>query len=227
MSRTSPRAWHRAELLFVITALLAFAFTLLARAAARLPHGGPLDQRIERGVHARLPAAAFALLRAVSFFGSTIFIVAGCLAVALVLGRMGARRRLHAFLLAIIGAVVWVQLFKRLFHRARPDLFDPLANAIGFSFPSGHSALAAAFFGSVAGLAAASSKRGRHAAVYLACGVAAVFLVGFSRVALGVHWPTDVLAGWAVGFGWLALVFAFAERQARRAREAFVEKKTP
>jgi undecaprenyl-diphosphatase len=104
------------------------------------------------------------------------------------------------------------------FHRARPGLFDPLAHAIGFSFPSGHSALSAAFFGSLAGLAAASSRRRREAAGHLAAGVVMVFLVGFSRVALGVHWPSDVLAGWAVGFGWLALVFAVGERRARRAQ---------
>src|SRR5512146_196147 len=100
MSRPSPRAWHRAEHLFVVTALLALGFTLLARGAARLPHGGPLDRAIEGGVHARLPQPALALLRGVSFFGSTTFIAAGCLGVAIALGRMGARRRLLAFLLA-------------------------------------------------------------------------------------------------------------------------------
>jgi undecaprenyl-diphosphatase len=218
LTRPTPRAWHRAETLFGIAALLAIAFTALARAAAHLPLGSPLDRRIELGVHGRIAGPLTALLGVVSFFGSTTFIAAGSLAVAIFLFRMGARRRLQAFLVSVGGAVIWVQLLKRFFHRARPGLFDPLAHAIGYSFPSGHSALSAAFFGSVAGLAAASAKRGRHSAAYLATGFAAVLLVGFSRVALGVHWPTDVLGGWTVGFAWLTLVFAVAEHRARRAR---------
>jgi undecaprenyl-diphosphatase len=153
-----------------------------------------------------------------SFFGSTIFVLAGCVVVSAVLWKRRAPRRLRAFLWAMAGTVFWVQVLKQFFHRARPDLFDPLARALGFSFPSGHSALSAAFFGSIAGLAAASSKSRRQAVRFLTLGVGMVFLVGFSRVALGVHWPTDVLAGWSVGFGWLAFIFAIAERQARRVR---------
>jgi undecaprenyl-diphosphatase len=220
LTRPTSRAWHRAETLFAIAALLGFVFTALALAAARLPLGAPFDRRIELRVHGWVAEPLTAILGAVSFFGSTTFIAAGSLAVAAFLLRIRAPRRFQAFLVSIVGAAVWVQLLKRFFHRARPGLFDPLAHAIGYSFPSGHSALSAAFFGSVAGLAAASAKRGRHSAAYLATGFAAVVLVGFSRVALGVHWPTDVLGGWAIGFAWLTLVFAVGEHRARRAREA-------
>jgi len=223
MTRPSPRSWHRAETLFAATALFVFVFALMARTETLFPLGAGLDQRVELRVHGWMSGPVLAILRSVSFFGSTIFILAGSLATAFVLGRIRARRRLEAFLASVAGAALWVQLLKHLFHRARPELFDPLARAIGFSFPSGHSALSAAFFGSLAGLAAASSRRRRDGAGYLAAGVVIVFLIGFSRVALGVHWPTDVLAGWAVGFGWLALVFAVAERQARRARDAGLE----
>jgi undecaprenyl-diphosphatase len=220
MTRPTPRAWHRAEILFAIAALLGFVFTAVALAAARLPLGSPLDRRIELDVHGWIARPLTTILAVVSFFGSTTFIAAGSVAVAAFLLRLRARRRFQAFLVSIAGAVLWVQLLKRFFHRARPGLFDPLAHAIGYSFPSGHSALSAAFFGSVAGLAAASAKRGRHSAAYLGAGVAVVFLVGFSRVALGVHWPTDVLGGWTIGFAWLTLVFAVAEHRARRARES-------
>jgi undecaprenyl-diphosphatase len=220
VTRPTPRAWRRAEALFGLATLLAVVFTAVAVAASHLPRGGPLDRRIELDVHGWIAGPLTAVLAGLSFFGSTTFIAAGSLAVGVFLARMRAPRRLRAFLVSIVGAVLWVQILKRFFHRARPDLFDPLAHAIGYSFPSGHSAMSAAFFGSVAGLAAASAKRGRHSAAYLAAGVAAVFLVGFSRVALGVHWPTDVLGGWTIGFGWLTLVFAFAEHRARRARES-------
>ena len=220
--QTSPRSWHRAEVLFAVTALSALAFVLLARTELLFPLGASLDQRMEIRVHGWMSGPVLGVLRSVSFFGSTIFIAAGSVAMTIVLAKLGARRRLQAFVASIVGAMLWVQILKQLFHRARPDLFDPLAHALGFSFPSGHSALSAAFFGSLAGLAAASSRRRREAAGHLAAGVVIVFFVGFSRVALGVHWPSDVLAGWAVGFGWLAFVFAIGERRARRARESGV-----
>ncbi len=219
MTRPTPRAWRRAEALFGLATLLAVAFTALTRAVADLPPGGSLDRRIELDVHGWIAAPIITALKIVSFFGSTTFIAAGSVAVAAFLARRRAPRRLRAFLFSIVGAVLWVQLLKRFFHRPRPDLFDPLAHAIGYSFPSGHSALSAAFFGSVAGLAAASATRGRDAAAYLAAGLMAVFLVGFSRVALGVHWPTDVLGGWTIGFAWLTFVFAVAEHRARQARQ--------
>ncbi|HWC66242.1 MAG TPA: hypothetical protein VG777_09175, partial [Thermoanaerobaculia bacterium] len=79
MRRPGPRAWHKAEHLFVVAALLALAFTMLGRAAAKLPEGGPLDQRIERSVHDALPPFAASVLEVVSFFGSTIFIGVGVL----------------------------------------------------------------------------------------------------------------------------------------------------
>lgn len=217
-AQTSPRSWHRAEVLFAATAAFASVFVLLARLELLFPLGASLDRRMEIRVHGWMSGPVLTVLRSVSFFGSTPFIAAGSVAMTVVLAKLRARRRLLAFIASIVGAMLWVQIFKQVFHRARPGLFDPLAHAIGFSFPSGHSALSAAFFGSLAGLAAASSRRRREAAGHLAAGVAIVFLVGFSRVALGVHWPTDVLAGWAVGFGWLALVFAVGERRARRAQ---------
>jgi undecaprenyl-diphosphatase len=210
VGQPSPRSWHRAEILFAATAGFTLVFALLARFEVLFPLGASLDQRVELRVHGWMSGPVLGVLRSVSFFGSTLFIAAGSVAMTVVLAKPGARRRLQAFVASVVGAMLWVQLFKQLFHRARPDLFDPLTRALGFSFPSGHSALAAAFFGSLAGLAAASSRRRREAAAHLAAGVVIVFFVGFSRVALGVHWPTDVLAGWAIGFGWLAFVFATA-----------------
>jgi undecaprenyl-diphosphatase len=219
LPRPAPRGWRRAEILFAAAAALALGFTALALAVARVPGGGAFDRRVDLRIHGSSAGAALALLRSISFFGSAGFIAGGSVVVAAFLLRIRAPRRLRAFLLAVVGAVVWVQVLKLLFHRARPHLFDPVAAAVGYSFPSGHSALSAAFFGAVAGLAAASEKRRRHAVAWLAAGFAAVVLIGLSRVALGVHWPTDVLGGWTIGFAWLTLVFAYAENSARRVRE--------
>jgi undecaprenyl-diphosphatase len=218
MARPTARTWRLAEALFLAAAALAFLFCLLAREQGRLALAIRVDTTVETRVHTWFQAAGIRILEAISFFGGTLFLAAASIAVAIYLFRISAPRRLRAFLLAVGGAAIWVQLLKQIFRRARPDLFDPLTRAIGFSFPSGHSTLSAAFYGAVAGLAAASCRSKWCAARALTLGMGAILLIGFSRIALGVHWPTDVLGGWSLGFGWLALVFGFAEARARRQR---------
>lgn len=218
MARPSARGWRLAETLFLAAAALAFLFCLVARGQGKLALAIRVDTTLEARVHTWFQAAGLRVLEGVSFLGSAPFLAAASAVVAVYLYRLPAPRRLRAFLLSVAGAAVWVQVLKQAFRRVRPELFEPLTRAIGFSFPSGHSTLSAAFYGSVAGLAAASCGTRRCAARALSAGAAAVGLVGFSRVALGVHWPTDVLAGWSLGFGWLAFVFGLAEARARRQR---------
>lgn len=218
MARPSARSWRLAETLFLAAAVFAFLFCLLARDQGRLALAIRVDTTVETRVHTWFQAAGIRALKAISFFGGAPFLAVATAAVAVYLARLPAPRRLRAFLLAVVGAEAWVQVLKQVFRRARPGLFDPLTRAIGFSFPSGHSTLSAAFYGAVAGLAAASCRSKRRAARSLFLGLAAIALIGFSRIALGVHWPTDVLAGWSLGFGWLAFVFAVAEARARRDR---------
>ncbi len=226
MAHPTARGWHRAEVLFLAAAVLAFLFCVLAREQGRLALAIRVDTTVEERVHTWFQSAGIDILRGISFFGGAPFIAVASLAVAIALWRRKALRRLWAFLLAVGGAAIWVLLLKEFFRRARPDLFEPFTLATGFSFPSGHSTLSAAFYGSLAGLAAASCRSKRCAARALSLGLGAILLIGFSRIALGVHWPTDVLGGWSLGFGWLALVFGFAESRARRQRVGLDLKKS-
>jgi undecaprenyl-diphosphatase len=220
MARSSARGWRLAETLFLAAAVLAFLFCLVARGQGRLALSIRVDTTVENRFHTAFQSAGIGLLRAISFFGGSPFLAVATVAVAFYLVRIGAPRRLIAFLAAVVGAEIWVQVLKQVFRRARPDLFDPLTRAIGFSFPSGHSTLSAVFYGAVAGLAAASCRSKRCSARALFLGFFATALIGLSRIALGVHWPTDVLGGWSLGFGWLALVFGVAEARARTLRPA-------
>ena len=101
---------------------------------------------------------------------------------------------------AVIGiAAVGVELVKAVMARARPDILDPIVVEHGFSFPSGHSTLSMTAYGILAVLVMRTRlPRGARAAVVVGLGML-VALIGLSRVWLGVHFPTDVLAGWTTG----------------------------
>ncbi|NKY31806.1 phosphatase PAP2 family protein [Nocardia speluncae] len=132
-------------------------------------------------------------------------------------GLLWRGRRADAALVAGVGAVaaVAVPVFKDLIGRVRPPLDDRLVTIDSPAFPSGHSAGAAAVIGVLSVLC---WLRFRHrVAVRITVLLAAVFvgLVGLSRVYLGVHWATDVLAGWSLG-GLLVLLGVLMHRRAGR-----------
>ena len=102
-------------------------------------------------------------------------------------------------------------LLKVLVHRARPALPEPVASAGGYSFPSGHALNSTLLAGALLVLAAPVLRGRRRAGAWLAA-VGFVLLVGFDRVALGVHYVSDVLAGWFVALAVVTfMVLAFAE----------------
>ena len=107
------------------------------------------------------------------------------------------RRRCALWLMAMMAAGTGLNLIlKQIFAAPRPDLLPHLDIVHTYSFPSGHAAGNMMFFGALALLAARRS-------VYWGAAML-IALIGISRVWLGVHWPSDVTAGWIEGVGWLA-----------------------
>lgn len=115
-----------------------------------------------------------------------------------------------AIVISLLGSAMINFLLKIFFLRPRPNLFEPLSAANGFSFPSGHVTAAGAVFGF---LAVMLWRAGRQvwAAV---CGLIVV-LVALSRVYLGVHYPSDTLGALAFTVLWLAVVFRVRDRYAK------------
>ncbi|WP_051766778.1 phosphatase PAP2 family protein [Saccharothrix syringae] len=143
-----------------------------------------------------------AVLGAVTRLGDTATLVGVCtLAVAWLLVRRRPWVAVHVVVTALGGGVLGV-VVKELVGRLRPLVEVEVARAEGFSFPSGHTLGATVTYG-VLLLVFASLPRGRVALTWLT--VAVVLAVGLSRVALGVHYATDVLGGWLLGLLWLAL----------------------
>lgn len=120
------------------------------------------------------------------------------------------RYRLAALWLAIaaLGAGGLNVLLKNLYARERPTLLAPELLPTSFSFPSGHAFLAAAIYLTAGALLTQIIAKPTTRAVVLAAAALVVVLVGFTRVYLGVHYPSDVLAGWTLGLCWAALCWA-------------------
>ncbi|HEY2049162.1 MAG TPA: phosphatase PAP2 family protein [Caulobacteraceae bacterium] len=119
---------------------------------------------------------------------------------------------LGVFLAAIVGASVLNALFKFSIHRDRPLVVPHLAEVSNASFPSGHAMISTATYLTVSALLA-HTQRSRAVRIYLlSLGVTLSILIGLSRLYLGVHWPSDVLAGWAFGSAWALLFWTLSRR---------------
>ena len=118
-------------------------------------------------------------------------------------------------LAVVIGHAILVRALKALFERERPDFLEHLAHATHSSFPSGHSASAAAVYLTLGLMLANISERRSFRLYAIGGAIMVASLIGLSRIYLGVHYPTDVIAGWAVGSAWASLVWIIAWRMTR------------
>ena len=114
-------------------------------------------------------------------------------------------------LLAVAGGQLCSTLLKMGFDRARPDLVPHGSFVTTASFPSGHAMMSAVTYLTLGALLASVHSPMRVKGYLLALALVLTLLVGLSRIYLGVHWPTDVAAGWAVGAAW-ALLSSLAMR---------------
>jgi len=115
-------------------------------------------------------------------------------------------------LVAVGGGVLLVTFLKLGFDRPRPELVSHGAYVYLASFPSGHSKLSAVTYLTLGGLLARMHPRPEVRAYLMLLAMLLTFIVGISRVYLGVHWPTDVLAGWAAGGSWALLCWLVVGR---------------
>jgi membrane-associated phospholipid phosphatase len=149
-----------------------------------------------RAAHPWLTAWVFRL----TFFGSVLFFVPASLLVPFVLYRRGYGRYALELLLAMGGGLVLNELLKAWFHRDRPT--TALIYQYGLSFPSGHAMMSMAYYGCLAWLAVKHGGRWSWATLLVGWAI----LIGCSRMYLHVHYPTDVVAGFAGGTAWLVLL---------------------
>jgi membrane-associated phospholipid phosphatase len=189
----------------VAVCIVAFAAALGLVAA----HWPPLltgDQAADSAAHVDVLAQPWLLAsaRAATTAGDSdvVNVVASAVAIALLIIRFW--RGAVLVVIARIGELASTTAVKDLLARPRPTLLNPVDFAAGYSFPSGHAAGAAAVYGALVVLVLPRAIRWARA-LLLAAGTSLICAVAASRVLLGVHYPSDVAAGAALGLAWVGI----------------------
>jgi membrane-associated phospholipid phosphatase len=141
----------------------------------------------------------------VTFLGNALVISAGTGLIGFWFARRRNWKKLILLFSAVAGGALLNLVLKNIFQRTRPAIPGAYMVDTGFSFPSGHSMISLVFYGMIAYLALSYITSKKWKAFIVAGALAICALIGFSRLYLGVHFLTDVLAGWAAGGLWLAI----------------------
>lgn len=164
------------------------------------------DDRIRTMVHGMASPRLTGLMRAASLYGGPTVLALIGIVLALIFLLRGWQRGALLVILTIAGAGLLNGLLKLSFARVRPAAFFDYPLPPSPSFPSGHALFATSFFGGAAALLSARLRsRPLRAAVWIVA-ISFTALVGLSRVYLGVHYPSDVLAGYATGIIWVTAI---------------------
>jgi len=158
---------------------------------------------------------------ALTYLGSVRVILTLAAVVVIIALLAGRYTDVVLLFLALAASELFVLATKTLVARPRPPLEDARIVQTGFSFPSGHAALAAAFYGTLAYLLIRALRWDTLKVIVGSVAALLVVAIGISRVYLGVHYPTDVLAGWTLGVFWLAVIVVTEHVWAARARFHF------
>jgi undecaprenyl-diphosphatase len=154
--------------------------------------------------------------RDVTALGGTTVLTLVTAGVAGYLWLDGKRRALLLLLASVLGGWALSSALKLGFARPRPDLVPHGAYVYTASFPSGHAMMSAVTYLTLAALVSRVVPHRRTKLFVLACALVLTGLTGLSRIYLGVHWPTDVLAGWALGASWACGCWLVADWLAHR-----------
>jgi membrane-associated phospholipid phosphatase len=168
----------------------------------------PLEVRFLLSIHSWSGPGLDRLFRVSHQLGTLPFCAALVLSAAAWCLTRGERRLALLWILAGLATEATQEGLKRVVARPRPALWPYLIPHSGYSFPSGHALASAAFFPLIAWTW--SRARPREKAPAWTIAVALLLFVGFGRLYLGVHWPSDVLAGWALGVAEVSLVIRLA-----------------
>ena len=143
------------------------------------------------------------ILRDITSFGSMTILLAIVVLAAVYLALASQIRNMGILIVISIGGVILISCLKWGFSRPRPDVAVDGIRIFTTSFPSQHAALSMIVYLAIARLIAATNRSMRLPAYCFLVAAVLIFLIGISRVSLGLHYPTDILAGWSIGAVWV------------------------
>jgi undecaprenyl-diphosphatase len=210
----SPQTIHR-SMAWLALAAASFVVFLVLLILVQTHTSRAADRSIELDLHRDFGLQTFTFFNAVSFVGGTT-VRAVLLVVLTALLLLGRYLWTAGFLLtAQVGSFLG-QVAKMIVARPRPHLFPGALHAGGYSYPSGHALSATLFCGALAYLLWAHFRAWPAMVVLPIILVICAFLIGLSRIVLGVHYPTDVEGGFALGLAWLYATVAVLGPGVRR-----------
>jgi membrane protein DedA with SNARE-associated domain/membrane-associated phospholipid phosphatase len=184
------------------------------------------DRVVDDYLHSHATPHLTAFFLVVTAFGSTVAMVLLGVVVAVLLAWRRLWTLLWTWIAAVAGSALIDWLLKDIFQRPRPHFAHPLVVETSYSFPSGHAMESFVAYGMLAYLAVLA-LRAWEARVGVICGAALlVVLIGFSRMYLGVHYFSDVIAGYAAGGVWLSALITGAETMCRDSKQLGDEPKS-
>lgn len=198
----------------------ACAVVLAGQALAELAESGSsgrwgaLDDALAAGLRVQADTAVLQWFAALTHLGDTWVLVGVTAVVAMALWWRGHRLLATGWMVALAGNGALTRLLKAVFERVRPEHVHGIAQADGYSFPSGHSSASMVAYAMLAYLATRLLPRAWHLPSAMLAG-ALIFTTGWSRVVLHVHYASDVLAGWLLGGTWMACTVLILEGVSR------------
>jgi undecaprenyl-diphosphatase len=204
----------------VLLLFLAFDFVAIDRISV-------VDHEIAAWFHGHLTRPFIDLMLAWSDVGSPLWIAGITLIVVLILILRKRWYGLLAIVLTVPGGMLFHHLIQIIVHRHRPFRHSEFLDLGGYSFPSGHTMAATLLYGLLAVFAILLWKGWHWRMLAILGALLAIALVGFSRIALGAHYLTDVLGAIVGGTSWLILCLSVVERTCRKRLVAEPEVKNP
>jgi undecaprenyl-diphosphatase len=164
------------------------------------------DLAVRQTIHSLATPALTAAMIVASASGESYVLLPLSAAIVFAFWRSGHRHRAILFTIAMTGALLVDEALKLAFRRARPQSFFDYPLPHSYSFPSGHALFSVVFFGTLAALISPGLRTKWRKGLLWAAAALLAAIIGFSRVYLGVHYPTDVIAGYAAALVWVLAV---------------------
>jgi undecaprenyl-diphosphatase len=195
----------------LIVAVIGTALFVALASHVRSGSTQALDESVIRWLSAHRTSGLDAAMVEVTALGTGIVVMMIVAVAALFLALTQHRYSAILLLASTFGGLVLNEVLKHGFNRPRPTIIVPAVHAVSSSFPSGHAMSAAIVYSTVAYLAARLHKRKWARWLVMTAALSVIAMISFSRLYLGVHYPSDVLAGLVIGFAWAGFCMATLE----------------